>query len=74
MVRLRGGGEREDGSECSGGGVDVIVLNMIADGRYGDIFFVRVLIVRIVLVLLSQEIFSPSVVRLLGGGERWWRR
>ena len=44
---------------------------MIADGRYGDLFFVRDLIIRIVLVLLSQEIFSPSVVvRLRGGGER----
>ena len=70
MVRLRGGGEREGGSECSGGGVEVVVLDMIAEGRYGDLFFVRDLIVRIVLVLLSQEIFSPSVVRLRGGGGR----
>ena len=38
-------------------------MYMIADGRYEGIFFVRDLIVRIVLVLLSQEIFLLSVAR-----------
>ena len=48
--------------------VVVEVVDMIADGRYGSIFFVRVLIVRIVIVLLSpRNIFAVRGERLRGG-------
>ena len=40
---------------------------MMADGRYGDLFFVRDLIVAFVVVLLSQEIFLLSVAGERGG-------
>ena len=43
---------------------------MMADGRYGDLFFVRDLIVAFVVVLLSQEIFLLSVADERGGGGR----
>ena len=49
-----------------GGGGSVLV--MIADGRYGDSFFVRDLIVRIVIVLL----LSGNILGVRGEGA--WRR